>query len=219
MRHSIMAAPVARRPLRCAAVALALATAIVPLWAVAADKVESLGFDPEQLRQSLFGAMRGWYGLPDVPEAVRALPADQKVAAVQTLGAFAKAYFGSADFKKDYVSAYKQSKPRGFGLPSLDPKALARKAVEKAAGKDKPAPSTSLDKDPKAQLRGRLTAFLAATDGVDYAAITHASGGVKIFDNDEYEAKPKEWKMCYRAGKETAEALRAFARDWLEELK
>ena len=33
----------------------------------------------------------------------------------------------------------------------------------------------------------------------------------------EYEKKPTEWKMCYRAGRETGEALRGFATDWLAE--
>lgn len=190
-----------------------------PLAAIAADDLASLGFDEEQVKQSLFGAMRGGYFAPDVPAAVRQLPAEQKVAAVKTLGGFARSYFASADFKKDYLKAYKDSKPKGFGLPSLSVKDLAKSAAEKAVNKDKPGDAWQLDKDPNAQLKKRLTAFLAATDGVDYAATTHANGGLKIFDSSEYESRPREWKMCYRAGRETGEAVRAFAREWLAELK
>jgi hypothetical protein len=34
-----------------------------------------------------------------------------------------------------------------------------------------------------------------------------------------YENKPVEWKLCYRAGKETVEAARAVASQWLGGLK
>lgn len=196
-------------------VVLAASVAAIGGAALAAEAVESLGFDPEQLQQSLFGALRGWYGAPDIPSAVRSLPAEQKVAAVQTLGAFAKAYYASAEFKKDYGKAYKDSKPRGFGLPSLRGEDLAKMAMDKAAKK---TDAGALDKDPKAQLAKRLEAFLAATADVDFAAATRQSGGLKMFEKPEYESKPSEWKMCYRAGKETTEALRAFAQGWLEEL-
>lgn len=193
------------------------AVAVIAGAAFAAESVESLGFEAEQLRNSLFGALRGWYYAPPVPTAVRALPAEQKVAAVQTLGAFAKAYYQSAEFKKDYVKAWKDSRPRGFGLPSLNAEALAKKALDKAQGKGK-ADSGALDKDPNVQLKKRLEAFLATTADVDFAAKTVDRGGMKFFENAEYESKPSEWKMCYRAGKETTEALRAFAQGWLDEL-
>ncbi len=198
-------------------VALALATLLVPAAIVAADDVQSLGFDPDQLHNALFGALRGYYGAPDVPAAVRALPADQKVAAVQVLGTFAKAWFGSVEFKKQYLDAYRQSKPRGFGLPSLDAKSLARAAIDKAT--KKPAAAQGLDKDPKKQLALRLRAFLDATADVDYAARTQGTGSSRTFESAELEAKPNEWKMCYRAGRETGEAVRAFAQGWLDELQ
>jgi len=190
---------------------------------MAAGDVEDLGFDPIQLEQSLFGAMRGWYGLPDVPAAVRAMPAEQKVAVVQTLGAFARTYFSSSDFKSEYGKAYKAGKPKGgFGLPSFNAEAIAKAEAEKAIAKSGPAPSSELyqlDKNPNVQLKKALEAFLKNTEKVDFAAATRSSDGLKIFENSAYEAKPREWKMCYRAGKETSEAIRAFASGWLEELK
>jgi hypothetical protein len=39
------------------------------------------------------------------------------------------------------------------------------------------------------------------------------------FANEDYEGKPAEWKICFRAGKEATEAARAFARSWLTELE
>jgi len=197
--------------------AAAAAAAVVASAAFAAESVESLGFEPEQLHQSLFSALRGWYYAPPVPSVVRALPAAQRVAAVNTLGAFAKAYFASDEFKKDYGKAYKETKPKGFGLPRINPEALAKAALDKAQNKSK-ADNGTLEKSPDAQLKKRLEAFLASTADVDFAATTRSGGGMRYFEKPEYESKPSEWKMCFRAGKETTEALRAFARGWLEEL-
>jgi hypothetical protein len=196
---------------------------IVPLVALAAEGIESLGFDKEQVELSLFGAMRGAYYAPDVPDAVREMSAEERKAAVQTLGAFAKSYYASTDFKKAYGEAYKNSKPKGFGLPSLKLKDTAntaeKSATDKLKNQSKPADSWKIDKDPKAQLKKGLQSFLTATADVDYAAATHSNGSLKIYDKAEYESKPREWKLCYRAGHETGEAIRAFAENWLAELK
>ena len=206
MSSNVWYSPIGSRRGGLAVVAL-LAGLAAPWIAIAAsDTVESLGFDPEQLRGSFFGALRGYYGAPDVPSAVRALPAEQKAAAVQVLGVFAKSYFASAGFKKGYRQAYKENRPRGSGLPSLNPKGPAEDSLEKARGKA--ADAYRLEKDPREQLERRLQAFLDATADVDYAATTHANGSIKVFDDAHYEAKPVEWKMCYRADRETGDAAR-----------
>jgi len=212
-----------RRVLRSGIAAwLAVLCVLAPLAALgaAAEDLAGLGFDREQVELALFGALRGAYQAPDVPKDVRALPAEQKVAAVQTLGAFAKAYLGSAEFKKAYAEAYKNSKPRGFSLPSLNVKQMGKDAAtEKVTGQKKTPDAWRLDKNPKVQLQTQLQSFVNATADVDYAATTHENGSLKIFDKTEYEAKPREWKLCYRAGRETGEAIRAFAENWLAELK
>ena len=196
-------------------VGLALA-ALAPLAAVGEETLASYGFESAQVENALFGALRGWYNAPPVPDAVRALSPEKRVAVVQTLGTFAKTFVGSPGFKKEYAKAYKSTKPRGgFGLPNL--KQMASDAAEKAVLGKKEEPG-ALDKDPQVQLAKRLQAFLDATADVDFGAETTASGGLKRFVNEEYESKPSEWKMCYRAGKETTEALRAFASEWLAEL-
>jgi hypothetical protein len=214
----------ARRVLRRTALAFALVCAMfLPVMAeVDPQDLESLGFDEAQLQNAMFSALRGWYSAPDVPQVVRALPADERVQVIETMGTFAKTYYKSPDFKKGYADAYKQSKPKGFGLGSLNVKAMAKAAAEKAVaektGAGKAADALALDNDPDVQLAKRLEAFLAATEDVDFDAKTQGEG-IKRFVKDEYEAKAPEWKMCYRAGKETTEAIRAFARDWLAELK
>jgi hypothetical protein len=199
--------------------ALALAT-----LALAAVDVDELGFDRTQLEESMFGALRGSYGAPDVPTELREWPDAEKVAAVRTLGAFAKEFFASPDMKKRYDEARKSSRPkRSPGVPklSLDPRAVARKGLEKQAlakAGGKPLPAGELDRDPRVQLKRRLQAFLAVTEDVDYDAKTTVANRRGQFVDEVYEAKPNEWKLCYRAGRATGDAIRAFAKQWLAEL-
>jgi hypothetical protein len=54
---------------------------------------------------------------------------------------------------------------------------------------------------------------------VDYAAALNPSPGRKVFADPVLEKKPKEWKRCYRAGRDACEAARTFATTWLGELK
>lgn len=73
---------------------------------------------------------------------------------------------------------------------------------------------------PAPMIRKWLTEFLEVSKDVDYnAALKPGEFGKKIFVNPEYENKSANWKMCYRAGKETVEAGRAAAQQWLKELK
>ena len=68
-------------------------------------------------------------------------------------------------------------------------------------------------------VKQRLRELLTATANVDFAAKLVNDGGRKKFANAEYESKPAEWKLAFRAGKETTEKARAFATAWLAELK
>lgn len=68
--------------------------------------------------------------------------------------------------------------------------------------------------DPKVLVKRRVQEFLAATADVDYDAKLVKSGSKMRFANEEYEAKPWEWKLAYRAGKPATEAARAFVKGW-----
>lgn len=68
-------------------------------------------------------------------------------------------------------------------------------------------------------IRAWLTKFLEVSADVDFnAKLTDGPGATRVFANPDYEAKSAEWKMCYRAGKETVAAGRAFAQSWLDDL-
>ena len=53
---------------------------------------------------------------------------------------------------------------------------------------------------------------------VAYDAQLVDKDGAKVFADPALEAKPKEWKMCFRAGKPATDAARGFAQKWLNEL-
>jgi hypothetical protein len=78
---------------------------------------------------------------------------------------------------------------------------------------------TEFPEDPKPLLKKRLQQMLEITENVDYTADLQDKGKYKIFVNPEYEKKPKEWKLAYRAGKETTDAVRSAAQQWLKELQ
>jgi hypothetical protein len=115
-------------------------------------------------------------------------------------------------------------------MPMLPPaqqaevrKALAKAKAEKAEkarkAKTGDGDSDAPPKDPNVQLKKALKHFLAVTDGVDYGAGVSLQNGRKYFSNKDFEAKPAEWKLAYRAGREASEGARGYVRAWLAVLK
>lgn len=71
---------------------------------------------------------------------------------------------------------------------------------------------------PEGMVRSWLEEFLKVSGDVDFgAALTDGGGGRRVFARQEYEGKSNNWKMCFRAGKETVDAGRAYAAAWLKE--
>ncbi len=69
-------------------------------------------------------------------------------------------------------------------------------------------------------IRKRLQEFLQLTADINFdAALTTDQHGVKHFADEELERKDYNWKLCFRSGKETVTAARAYAEQWLKELK
>ena len=65
----------------------------------------------------------------------------------------------------------------------------------------------------------RLRHFLDVSKDVAYDARLLDNDGAKVFADPALEARPKEWKMCFRAGKPATDAARAFAQKWLSDLE
>lgn len=68
-------------------------------------------------------------------------------------------------------------------------------------------------------VKGRLQEFLAFTADIDFDAKLVERGGRKRFADPKLEAKDATWKRCFRSGRETITAARAYAQQWLKELK
>lgn len=73
--------------------------------------------------------------------------------------------------------------------------------------------------DPRALVAMRLRAFLDTTRDLDFTAALTAQGKTQKFADPALEAKPADWKMCFRAGKPATDAARDFARKWLADLQ
>jgi hypothetical protein len=73
--------------------------------------------------------------------------------------------------------------------------------------------------DPRLLIKKRIRDFLAISADIDFSAKLVARGSQMRFANEDYEGKPDEWKICFRAGQEATAAARAFAQSWLAELE
>lgn len=74
--------------------------------------------------------------------------------------------------------------------------------------------------NPKPMIKKWINAFLEKSADVDYSAQTKTDKNGKImFVDQSYERKDNQWKLYFRAGKETVTAARTFAQNWLNELK
>ena len=73
--------------------------------------------------------------------------------------------------------------------------------------------------DHRTLVANRLRHFLEVSKDVAYGAQLIDKDGKKVFADPTLEAKPKEWKMCFRAGKPATDAARGFAQRWLSDLE
>lgn len=73
--------------------------------------------------------------------------------------------------------------------------------------------------DSRALIALRLRAFLDGTRDIDFTARLVERDKMRKFADAALEAKPAEWKMCFRAGQPATDAAREFARKWLADLQ
>ncbi len=104
-------------------------------------------------------------------------------------------------------------------------KELMRQMAEMTVAEDKKRHEEKLKEweqlypaDFRVLIKKRINDFLSVSAGVDFATKLAPRGELMVFANEDYEQKPPEWKLCYRAGKEATAAARAFAKSWLAEL-
>ncbi|MBS1563703.1 MAG: hypothetical protein JST39_04905, partial [Bacteroidetes bacterium] len=72
--------------------------------------------------------------------------------------------------------------------------------------------------NPNDLIKMRLKNFLDLTADIDFNAELVSRGRVQKFASPVLEAKSDLWKRCFRSGRETITAARAYAQQWLKEL-
>jgi hypothetical protein len=140
----------------------------------------------------------------------------------KTIGAMKKLYEGTlAELKKEYKALKNPNDANHtFYKSSLE---------ERAAEENEEAASTNEEQrkemekyfpaNPKVLIKQRLQEFLSLTADIDFNAKLVKQGNKMKFADPKLEAKSNVWKSCFRSGKETITAARAYAQTWLKELK
>jgi len=85
------------------------------------------------------------------------------------------------------------------------------------------AAMTAIDADMPTDVRvavaRRLQTFVSGCADVNYRArTTRNAAGVTVFTSPADEARPKLWKLCFRAGRRTTDEAKRLARSWLQAL-
>jgi hypothetical protein len=152
----------------------------------------------------------------ELVKAAKNLETDVKVAAVRELVSAAKAYTETPAFQSDYTKwrdeqlgyATKPTNAVRNPLGMLERK-LDKKLNEKKDESKYPAKANDA-------LKLRLQEFMDLSSTVDFSA--RLTSG-RRFENGAYEAKPNEWKACYRAGEPVVRAAREEVEKWLSSLR
>ena len=248
---------------------------------LAFDFLQTLGINRENAENSVWNSFSGGYFSKPYSEVYKTLSSQTRIAMVKEIGAFAKAYTQSDDFKKKYKE-YRESqkpsapeKPKSMKETKEEYKAEIQKSISEMEnnavnytgdirkGLDE-AISTMKEQlqqidnpdnpmfSPEAEamtqqtyelqtqdyqskvtewgqkypesadgmIRERLKYFLDVSSTVDFnAKVTKSEYGKYIFVNQDYENQTSEWKMIFRAGKESTDAARQVTQQWMGELK
>jgi hypothetical protein len=139
----------------------------------------------------------------------------QKMAAELPVEARQQLADNIADMKKQLAEL--NSDPKHRAAVDAAAKESAREAEAEYARRDRaferefPARAQQL-------IAERLKAFLELSATVDFNATLVEKDKRMRFADPDLEAKPREWKMLYRAGKPAVDTARAAAEEWLHAL-
>ena len=76
------------------------------------------------------------------------------------------------------------------------------------------------ENNPTPMIKEWINTFLEKSANINFEAKTvKGKNGILKFAEQEYEYKDSQWKLYYRAGKESVTAARTFAQNWLNELR
>lgn len=166
-----------------------------------AMKVET----PEELRANTI--KRAKEAVTEMEESLKKAPADMKSIFEKTLEAAKQNLKNAEDPNNKYLKSYAQNYTT-FEKQMKQSHENALKSWE-----------TKYPGNHLLFVKVRLQYFLDATKDIDFNAQLIERKGIKYFVNPDYERKGNQWKMAFRAGKPAVEAARAFAEQWMNEIK
>ena len=172
-----------------------------------------LGLDTEEAQSYIASNLYGGSTTYPRTKIMVKLALNKREEAIKEIGNYIKAYVKSQEFSKEYETARLEQRPeRPEGLYENAENMAAYKEDLKYWEAEFPASVNGL-------LKKRLTHFLQLSANINYNAKLERSGSKMIFSDPALEAKDEFWKACFRAGKPSVDAARAFAKQWLQELK
>lgn len=185
----------------------------------AGDVLQQLGYAKnDAMSDAVFSVAVGQFGINDnVEKKLRAASPEMRAAVTEQGLIWLKAYTATPQFEQAYQqhrNDYKPEAPGTEGEPE-DIKSAREYYNEQLAEWKQNYPATGRE-----MVKRRLNEFLRESADVDFDAKLVRKGNKMRFVNEQYEdEKSGEWKLCYRAGKAPVEKARAFAKQWLAELK
>ena len=142
------------------------------------------------------------------------LALNKREEAVKQIGNYLKAYTQTPAFAKEYATARQDQKPEPITDPLYNTAEFMAEYKKDIKRWEALYPATVND-----LLKRKLKEFLQLTSDIDYGAKLEQRGNKKVFSDPTLEMKDAFWKACFRSGKPTVMAARAFAQQWLLELK
>lgn len=124
-----------------------------------------------------------------------------------------------AEFKKQFIAYHSRLLKQGSGQHKNQQQKELDYAKERNAQYKQQKAVLDAHTDFRPVLRKRLKSFIALCDDVDFNAQLRPAGRKQEFIHPEYQRKPAEWKFLYRLGKTPVMEARAFAQEWLANLK
>jgi hypothetical protein len=174
-----------------------------------ADHREANGPDPlpaEQTADQIFAKQRkDW---EEQVAGIRAQFSEITPAQQKTLEA------GFAEMRARFETMEKEGRPELERSLQTQRAAQVRAREAAMAEFEKVIPS-----DPRVLIASRLRRFLDLSRDIDYSARLVERDKKMRFADPALESKPRDWKLCFRAGKAATDTARAVAQKWLSELE
>jgi hypothetical protein len=171
-----------------------------------------LGLGTEEAESYISGNILGSSSSFPRTKVMAQLALNRRKEVVKEIGDYIKSYVKTAAFANEYDMIRKEMKP--VPPPNTSDKDDMKWYREELANWEKNYPA-SID----VLVRKRLSDFLQLTDAIHYDAKLERRGNKMVFVDPELEAKDEFWKGCFRSGKTTVDAARAYAQQWLAALK